>query len=213
LFAYGTSHADENEALLLLERALKEDPNNYDLLWRAARSYYYTADGATPKGKINYYERGITIGNRAVAQNPNGVEGHFWLAANDGGYCEEKGGLTALRHVGKVRASMENVLRLNDKYEEGSAYAALGEMDRRLPGLFGGNLKRSIATLEKGLKLFPNNLEIKYALADSYREANRKAEARTQLQELLALPIDSPRATPFKRAQEKARALLPKIKG
>ena len=212
LFGYGADHANERQALQLLELALKDAPNDYKLLWRAARSYYYTGDGAPAKERLSYYERGIQAGNRAVAQNSQGVEGHFWLAANNGGYCREKGGITAYRNVKKVRVGMETVLRLNDAYEEGSAYTALGEIDRQLPGLFGGNIKRSIATLERGLKVAPANAELKYALAESYLEAGRKADARRQVEELLLLPADSPRANETVRAQEKARKLLSKLK-
>jgi len=213
LFGYGANHPNERQALQLIEAALKESPNDYQLLWRTARSLYYTADGLpTEKERIKLYERAMEIGERAVAQNPNGVEGHFWLAASVGGFCREKGGISAFKQVKKVRTGMEMVLKLNDEFEEGAAYMALGEIDRQLPGLFGGNLKRSIATLEKGMQVAPTNPEIKYALAESYREANRKADARKQIQELLELPLNSPRANEYKRAQENARKLLAKLK-
>jgi tetratricopeptide (TPR) repeat protein len=181
------------------------------LLWRAARSQFYTGDGVAAKERVRYYERGIEVANRAIAQNPNAVEGHFWLAANQGGICREKGGLTAFSMVKKVRAELEIVLRLNDAYEDGSVYTALGQIDRQLPGLFGGNIKRSIARLEQGLKIAPGNLELKHALAESYVEANRKADARRQLEELLQLPIPSTRANENLRAQTNARPLLAKL--
>jgi tetratricopeptide (TPR) repeat protein len=211
LFGYGADRTRESEALNILERALADAPADYDLLWRAARSYYYTGDGAPPRGRLSYFERGIEAGKRAVAQNPQGVEGHFWLAASYGGYCREKGGLTAFRNVRYVRSGMETVLRLNEAYEEGTAYIALGEIDRQLPGLFGGSLKRGIATLEQGLKVAPNNVEMKLALAESYLEAKRKDDALLQLRELLQLQLTSPRAYLGRRTQEKARNLLSKL--
>ena len=211
LFAYGSDHGKERQALELLQRALKDAPNDYQLLWRVARSYYYTGVGVEAKSRVSYYERGIDTGSLAVDLSPNGVEGHFWLAANYGGYCREKGGIPAFRTVKKVRAGMEVVLRLNDGYEDGSAYTALGEIDRQLPGLFGGNLKRSISTLEQGLKIAPNNHELKTALAEAYMEANRKPEARRQLEELLQLPLNTPRAEVNRQAQERARQLLNKL--
>jgi tetratricopeptide (TPR) repeat protein len=211
LFGYGADHANERKALDLLERALNISPYSYPLLWRTARALYYTGDGVDAKQRLAYYERGIDIGTRAVDAVPDGVEGHFWLAANYGGYCREKGGLPAFRTVKKVRAGMETVLRLNDGYEDGSAYTALGEIDRQLPGLFGGNLKRSISYLEQGLKIAPNNPEMKTALAESYLEANRKVDARRQLEELLQLPLTSTRANENRRALDRARKLLNKL--
>jgi len=211
LFGYGANPANERRALQILEKALTEAPTDYALLWRAARAYYYTGDGVVPKERVRYFERGIEVGKRAIVQNPNGVEGHFWVAANEGGICREKGGLTAFRMVKNVRAELEIVMRLNDAYEDASVYTALGQIDRQLPGLFGGDIKRSIARLEQGLKIAPGNLELKHALAESYQEANRKADARRQLEEVLQLPVPATRANENVRAQANARTLLTKL--
>ena len=45
-------------------------------------------------------------------------------------FGEEKGGVKALGPAKKVRAQMEIVLRLNDRYAEGGAYLALGAAGR-----------------------------------------------------------------------------------
>jgi FimV-like protein len=210
LFSYGADAERERQALAVIERALAADANNYQLLWRAARSYYYVGDGAGAGEKVRHFERGIEVGQRAIAGQPDGVEGHFWLGANYGGYSEEKGAFKALRMVKKIRAEMEAVLRLNAGYEEGRAYLALGELDRQLPGLFGGNLKRAISYLEQGQRLAPQNLEMKLALAEAYREAGRREEARRLLQEILQKPINPARAKENGETQEKARKRLNK---
>jgi tetratricopeptide (TPR) repeat protein len=213
LFSYGADPGSEKQALEIAERALKGKPNDYELLWRAARSYYYTADGVAARDRLPYYNRGIAVGSRAVDQKTGGVEGHFWLAANYGGYCREKSGLPPLGTVKKVREGMETVLRLNDRYEEGSAYVALGEIDRQLPKLFGGDDKRAVARLEQGLKIAPQNLEMKLALAEAYLDSNRKTDARRQLEEMMKLPLSPARTNESRRAQEKARSLLTKLGG
>jgi Tfp pilus assembly protein PilF len=212
LFNYGADPGNEKQALEIVERALKDKPNDYDLLWRAARSYYYTADGVAARDRLQYYNRGIAVGSRAVEQKTDGDQGHFWLAANYGGYCREKG-LPAFKTVKKVRDGMETVLRLNDRYEEGSAYVALGEIDRQLPKLFGGDDKRAVARLEEGLKIVPQNLEMKLALAEAYLDSNRKTEARRQLEELVRMPVSPARTNESRRAQERARNLLAKLGG
>ena len=210
LFGYGANYDQERQALDVVERALAGNTNDYQLLWRAARSYYYAGDGA-PKDRIAFFERGIDAGMRAVARNPDGVEGHYWLGASYGGYCREKGGFTAFMNVKKVRIEMEIVLRLKETYEDASAYDALGEIDRQLPRMFGGNLKRSIDFLEKGLNMAPGNLQSRYALAEAYLQANRKNEARSQLEQTVQLPLTSSRTNENRRAQDKARKLLAKF--
>src|SRR5439155_2870030 len=143
------------QALATLTRALLTDAHNYQVLWRAARAYYQVGDDASDREKQRYFERGIELGKRAVAQQPSGVEGHFWLGANYGGLSEIQGIWRAFQMVKKVRAEMEMVLRLQADYEHGSAYRALGEIPRQLPGILGGNLKHAIGYQEQRLRVAP----------------------------------------------------------
>lgn len=209
-FSYGEDVARDRQSLTVIERALAAEANNYQVLWRAARSYYYVGDGASGKEKMRYYERGIEVGQRAVAGQPNGAEGHFWLGANYGGFSEETGIIKALQTVKKIRAEMEAVVRLNPSYEDGCAYIALGEIDRQLPSLLGGNTKRAVTSLEQGLRVAPKNMELKLSLAEAYRDAGRRDEARKLLQEVLQMPINPARAKQNRETQEKARKLLSK---
>lgn len=209
-FSYGEDAARDRQSLAVIERALAAEPNNYQVLWRAARSYYYVGDSANAKEKLRYYERGIEAGQRATSQQPDGAEGHFWLGANYGGYSEEKGIIQALQTVKKIRAEMEAVVRLNPSYEDGCAYLALGEIDRQMPGLLGGSTKRAITYLEQGLRIAPKNMDLKLALAEAYRDAGRRDEARKLLQEILQMPINPARAKQNRETQEKARKLLSK---
>jgi tetratricopeptide (TPR) repeat protein len=208
LFSHGEDAARDRQALETVERALMSDAQNYDLLWRQARACYYVGDEAAASDKLKFFERGIAAGQKAVALRANGVEGHFWLGVAYGGFSEVKGALKALQTVKKIRAEMETVLKLHAAYEDGNAYLALGEMDRELPRLFGGDIKRSISYLEKGLSVAPRNTNLKLALAKSYIEAGRRDEARRQLEEILQTPVNPAHSKEQKSVQEKARKLL-----
>ena len=211
LFTFGEDAARDKQSLAVVERALASDGGNYQWLWRAARVYYYVGDEAGKNEKLGYFQKGIDIAQRAITVQPNAVEGHFWLGANYGGYSEEKGALKALQTVKKIRAEMETVLRLNDRYCDGGAYLALGEMDRELPRIAGGSLSRAIARLEQGIKIAPNNLEMKLSLAQAYQEDGRKEDARRQLQEITSRSINPSRARTERDVQQKARQLLGKL--
>jgi len=211
LFTFGEDVARDKQSLAVVERGLAADGGNYQWLWRAARGYYYVGDEAGKNEKLGYFQKGIDVAQRAIAARPDGVEGHFWLGANYGGYSEEKGALKALQTVKKVRAEMETVLRLDDRYNDGGAYLALGEMDRELPRIVGGSLSRAISRLEQGVKVAPNNLEMKLSLARAYQEDGRREDARRQLQEILARTINPSRAHTERNVQQKARQLLGKL--
>ena len=208
LFTYGDDTNRDQQAVAVIEKALSSDGNNYQWLWRAARAHYYVGDEAPQSNKLKHFESGISYAQRAIAQQPNAVEGHFWLGANYGGYSEVKGMFSALATVKKIRAEMETVLRLNAAYEDGRAYLALGELDRQLPGMLGGNVKRAVTRLEVGLKTAPRNFDMKYALAEAYKEDGRKDDARRQLNELLQAAA---RNRSDRNTQDKARKLLAKL--
>lgn len=211
LFTFGEDAEQDKKSLAAIERALNAGTGDYQWFWRAARGYYYVGEEAAKNDKLAYFQKGVAVAERAVAAEPNAVEGHFWLAANHGGSAELVGALKALQTVKKIRAEMETVLKLNDRYQDGGAYLALGEMDKELPRIVGGNLSRAITRLETGLKVAPQNLEIRLALAEAYKEDGRQEDARRQLQELLARPLTPSRAKAERHVQEKARQLLGKL--
>src|SRR5215510_11728967 len=210
LFSYGDDAARDLQALATLTRALVTDAHNYQMLWRDARAYYQVGDDASDREKRRYFERGIEMGQRAVAQQPDGVEGHFWLGANYGGLSEIQGIWHALQMVKKVRGEMETALRLQPDYEDGNAYRALGEIARQLPGVLGGNLKRAITYFEQGSRVAPHNMAIKLALARAYLEAGQREASQRLVTEILQMPVRPTRAQADRHTQDKARQLLRK---
>ena len=210
LFSYGEDMARDRQALSIIAHALERRPDEYQLLWRAARVYYHVGDDAAAGEKRGYFERGIATGQRAVALRPTGVEGHFWLGANYGGLSEIRGIVQAFQMIKQVRTEMETALRLQASYEDGGAYLALGQLDRQLPRLFGGNITRAIAYLEQGLRVVPQNMSMRFALAEAYLDAGRREDGQRQLLEILSMPVLPARARANRATQEKARQLLSK---
>lgn len=208
LFTLGDDPARDKQSMAIIERALNDHGDDYQWLWRAARIYYFVGDVSAKGDKLPYFEKGIKVGQKAVATNPKGAEGHFWLGVNYGGYSDQKGVFQAMATVSKIRTEMETVLDLNDNYQEGGAYLALGEMDRQLPRILGGSMTRAIQRLEKGLTVAPQNLEIKLALGQAYQEKGRKDDARRMFQEIINKPSPTKSES---HVQEKAKRLIAKL--
>ena len=207
LLSRGDAMAQDQQSLAILEGALTTDGKNYDLLWRAARAAYYVGDFGVEADKLKYFDKGVAFAQRAVTAKPDAVEGHFWLAANYGGKAQLVGALKALSTVKKIRSEMQAVVKLDDKYENGNAYLALGEIDRELPGIMGGDKKRSMSLYEQGLKVAPENLDLKIALAKAFQNVKRNDEAKKLLQEV----VQATATTRIQReAQEEAKQLLNK---
>jgi tetratricopeptide (TPR) repeat protein len=193
------------QAISLLESSMKQDPSNYQVLWRLSKYKYYLSDrengGST---KIRLLEQAIDCGKRAVRQASKRPEGHFWLAVSYGSYAELKGVFTSLWLLKTVREEFETVFKIDANYENGSVYLALGEMDLRLPWLLGGNTRRGVSRLESGLKVSPRNSELMRFLGETYIRAGKNEEGRHLLQTVLTL--DDPCRSPKELAEIRSRA-------
>ena len=186
LFARRDEVQSLERAIQLVNEALVKDASAYDLQWRLARLKYYLADRAESEAqKLYLLKEARENAEKAVEINPRGPEGHFWQAATLGGYAEKKGILASLRSLPIIRQGFENVLKLAPAYEHGSAFLALGEMFLRLPSILGGDNRRGLELLENGLKIAPENHEIKLKLASVYLQKKRPAEARQLLVRIL----------------------------
>src|SRR5207245_5892164 len=111
---------------------------------------------------------------------------HFWLGANYGGNAETST-LAGLAEIEDIRHEMETVIKLDEKYESGSAYMVLGQTYLQAPMLFGGDREKAVVYLEKGLRLGPGNALLRLHLAEAYRAVYRRAGARRQSDSCLVM--------------------------
>ena len=197
------------QAVLLMEQLTAREPASYEAWWRLARARYYDADREKDQTKkTRLFQSGIEAAKKAVAADANRVEGHFWFAANQGEYADLRGALQSLGLVKTIRKEFEAALAIEPAYESGAIYSALGQIDLNLPRLFGGNERRGIAKLEEGIKVGPNNAELKITLAEVYQKKGRRDEARKLLESVLS--VNDPARSPveIEELRAKARALL-----
>lgn len=181
------------QSIRLLRQADSDNPNDYEVWWRIARSEAHLGgdlDSKDEKGEIAAFRAGIDAGRRAVSLQPNRVEGHFWLGANDGLLAEAQGWFKGLRMVDTVRQEMETVVRLDPDYEQAAGQRTLARIYYRAPFFMGGDKQRSIALLKDCLRRFPEDSFALLYLGDDYLAVGRKAEARALFEQILKLCPD-----------------------
>ncbi|HYE15892.1 MAG TPA: TRAP transporter TatT component family protein, partial [Pyrinomonadaceae bacterium] len=202
------------EALALLRRALAADYKSYEAAWKLARAGFYvgTHGGGEEKARLEAFREGIAAGEVAVRIEPNRPEGHFWLGACIGGRAKLQGPLYALSSAGDIRREMEEVIKLDEGFQAGSAYLALGQLDLELPEILGGDDARALQNLEKGLQFGQNNALLRLRLAEAYFRLKRHAEARAQARAILEMKPSPGYEPEYKQAAEGAKRLLEKIK-
>lgn len=200
------------EGIVLLTRALAMDSASYDAAWRLARLNYFLGahtDNDAERGKA--YAKGVEAARRAVKLQDGKPEGHFWLGANLGGQAEQSA-LSGMTSIDEIREEMEKVIQLDEGFQGGSAYMALGQVDLEAPKFLGGDTKRAVEVLEKNLRFGANNALYRLRLAQAYLGVNRKEDARRELDTILSMTPSPDYLPEYNDAARQARKLLDETK-
>lgn len=185
---------------------------NYELAWRLAKFDYFLGDHSPDSAeRSKAFTDGIEAGKLAVKLQDGKPEGHFWLGANYGGSAKTSM-LSGLSAFDDIKHEMETVIKLDEGYQDASAYLVLGELYLEAPGLIGGDTQKAIQYLEKGLKLGPDNELLRAQLADAYVAAHRNEDARKQIEAVVAMKPTPGFEAEHDEALAEVRALQEKIK-
>jgi len=208
LYAHRDDLASARAAERIWADRLARNPKDFESAWKLARARYSLGTHAPENERKAILKTGIDAGRVAIAAAPNRPEGHFWTAANMGALAESFGLRQGLKYRGPIKDELEAVLRLDPAYLQGSADRALGRWYFKVPGLFGGSLRKSEEHLRRSLTYNPNSAASLYFLAETLADEGKKDEARAALQKLLAVPIDPGWAPEDREFKEKGRRLL-----
>jgi tetratricopeptide (TPR) repeat protein len=200
-------------AVATYRQAVTADYGNYDAAWKLARATFYVGDNTDNDNEAeDMFRAGIESGKSAVKLQGGKPEGHFWLGANYGGDAE-RSTLAGLAAVQDIRNEMETVIKIDDKFQGGSAYLGLGRLYLKAPKVLGGDTTKAIDYLKKGLAITPDNSLMKYYLAEAYDSEHRDAEAKKLIEEILTMTPDPQYVAEHKGAVAKATKLKQKMGG
>jgi tetratricopeptide (TPR) repeat protein len=188
---------------------LAADPKDFESAWKLSRVRYWLGTNGLPAPQRKAaLEAGIEAARKAAALQPTRPEGHFWIAANMGALAESFGLRQGIRYRGPIRDEIETVLKLDPSFVQGSPDRAMGRWYYKVPGLFGGNKKKSEEHLRKALAYNPQSIITLLFLAETLVELDRPAEARKYLEAAIAAPDDPDWTPEDHRFRAQARALL-----
>jgi tetratricopeptide (TPR) repeat protein len=212
LYANRTSLPAARTAATIWQAAIDRNPADFTAAWKRARAgYWLGGHEATDDARDTAYEGGMAAARLAIAAQPNRPEGHFWLAANMGGYAENHGVRGGLKYRGTIREELERVLAIEPRFLDGSADRALGRWYFKVPGLFGGSKQKSEEHLRRALAYNPRSIVTRLFLAETLEALDRVPEAKSELQQVASLPIDpawAPEDTEFKAQARAMQARL-----
>jgi len=198
-------------AVAALRQAGSADYGNYEAAWELSRACFYVGDHTENDTEAaDMFRAGIDSGKAAVKLQGGKPEGHFWLGANYGGDAH-RSTLASLAMVQDIRSEMDTVIKLDEKFQGGSAYLALGRLYLQAPKVLGGNTSTAIENLKRGLQIAPNNALMKYYLAEAYESENRDGEARKLIDDIISSTPDPQYLPEHKDAVVKANKLKQKM--
>lgn len=200
----------------LLAEAEKLAPDDYEVLWRTSRLYFWLADdpALSPGEKSRLGKQGWEYGDRASAANPARVEGWHFAAAGVGSYALGIGIITALRQgiEGKFKERLSRAEAIDPDYHGGAIQTAWGRFWYELPWpKYDG--KKARRSLEDALRKNPANVRAHVYLAELHEKENRPDEARAELEKAAsAVPgrYDAPEERRWKEVARRRLAAPPK---
>ena len=194
-----------------LRQALTKDPGNYDAAWKLSKFNYYLATHTDDSNERDAaFKAGIEAGKAAIQLQNEKPDGHFWLGANYGGAAEQSA-IQGLATVKDIQNEMQTVLHLDEGYQNGSAYMVLGLVYLNAPSIVGGDPKKAVEEMEKGLRFGEPNAFLHLHLAEAYKKVGRNDDARKEIKKIQSMTPDPNYQPEYKEASAAAQKLLDQI--
>jgi tetratricopeptide (TPR) repeat protein len=186
------------EAVTGLRSLHQEFPGDREIAWKFAMATYSWGSKLDEKTqrdeRLKLFDEGREAGERSLERNADCAPCHFWTGINHALLGNEKGIFSSVTGLKRVREHAQRVLELDEGYAFGGAHRLLGQIDRVLPGILGGNNSRARKHFEEAIRIAPdepmNYFELSQLLAnelDSPKEALNVARKGLSIG---ALPLD-----------------------
>jgi tetratricopeptide (TPR) repeat protein len=164
----------------------------------------------TPEDKLAAYDRGREIGRRAVELAPKSHDAHLWYAINTARWGETQGVLRSLFLLPTIREELTILLGLDPRSVR--AHTLAGNVLLEVPGFAGGDRAKAEEHFKKALEVDPRFTNARVDLARVYIADARYADARRELQRVVAETKPTVVADWTVKDAPRARKLLESIK-
>jgi hypothetical protein len=181
------------EARRLADGAAAAAPGDYAVLWRAARVRFTESDvpSRSDEERSRLGKEAYELAERAIAANPNAVEGHYWAALSIGSYAQGMGILRALANgiESKFKQPLERATAIDVRYDHGSIPVVWAAYYLELPWPKRDRGKAA-AELERALQINPANLRARLYQARIAADEGHAAQASALLAAIASAPGD-----------------------
>lgn len=208
-FQRSTKEGNEN-LILTLSNEVAQNPKSYTFNWQYAailyfQGYYYET---LKDKKMFYFKKAIEYANIAQSIDPDGIDGHYWLALSYASWSEERGILDSLYYVEKVVNEISKVISIKSNFLNGIPWIIRAKAYNFAPGwpISLGNKAKSYDDVRMALKFGESNRLVYMIYTDILLNDGKYQECREIIKKALSLPFDEK----FFREEEAAIADLRK---
>ncbi len=183
-------------------------------LWvRLARTCFVLGDMAPDSSRAGYYEKGLTYADKLLAQEPDGVAGHYWKAMNLSGLADVNR-VRGFKLLPQIMDELKRSLALDETYDQAGPHRVLGRIYLEAPGwpLSVGDRKKSLEQLTAAIRLAPDNSTNHLYLAETLLDMGKKAQARGELEKALQARRHAISPQGLEEDHRQAQALLNELK-
>jgi tetratricopeptide (TPR) repeat protein len=191
------------KSIELYQKAVEQQPDDYEANWKLARAIREYADKSRKKGVegwkdicAKYGKEGMQYAQKAIELKPERPDGYYYYGLNVGIYSDGVSILTALGEglKGKTQQSFEKTYEINKLYKDGGPMLSLGRFWAVLPWPM-TDRKKALAYYREyqQTEYFATNTEAQVFLAELLIEMGgdkNKAEAKGYVEK--ALQSDDP---------------------
>jgi len=191
------------KSIELYQKAVEQQPDDYEANWKLARAYREYADKSKKKGAegwkdicAKYGKEGMAYAKKAIDLKPERPEGYYYYGLNVGIYSDGVSILTAIAEglKDKTQQSFEKAYEINKMYKDGGPMLALGRFWAVLPWPM-RDRKKALAYYREyqQTEYFATNTEAQIYLAELLIQMGgdkNKAEAKGYVEK--ALQSDDP---------------------
>lgn len=165
--------------------------------------------------RMAYYQKGQSYAETMIREEPNRVEGHYWLALNLCGQADAGGKLLGRKLLPRILEELQRAVALDAAYDQAGAHRVLGRIYYQAPGwpLSVGDIQKSRQHLQAAVHLSPATSTNHLYLAQTLLRLNEAGLARQELEQVLKSTRGAVKPQDLEADRQEARRLLAEIPG
>ncbi|MDO9533239.1 MAG: TRAP transporter TatT component family protein [Deltaproteobacteria bacterium] len=210
------SMAQATKALSLYQGLLATAgaPRNL-VLARLGRTCFVLGQLVPESQAMAYYQQGQPYAETLIREEPNRVEGHYWLAMSLCGQAEVGGKLLGHRLLPRILEELKRAVAMDAAFDQAGAHRVLGRIYYEAPGwpLSVGDLAKSRQHLQAAVHLSPATSTNHLYLAETLLRLNESALARQELAQVLKSTRGAVKPQDLEEDRQEARRLLAEMGG